>query len=197
MAEGIDHRAATKRNLKLLAVPSLFAVAYDPLALGFPLGLALGHVLTPDIDHPWKTIEELKMYSYNPWLGRLWYAFWWPYQKTHSHRGISHRPFVGTAERFFYLLWLPWLLTAGLGWQVHVFWLFLYIGWCWQDFTHLRLDRRKPHGKKKVTRRIPAHNRSRKYKNRRIYKMEPSNVFLRSHRMYAHLTGGNKGNARS
>lgn len=197
MANGRDHRAATKRNLKWLAFPSLVAVAFDPLAIGLPLGLIMGHILTPDIDHHWTTIEELRMYSYSRFFGRLWSIFWWPYQKLHSHRGYSHKRFIGTAGRFLYLLWLPVLLTADLGWQIWTFWMFLYIGWCWQDFTHLRLDSKKYASKhKKQTRRSSSYHRASRHKNRRQYSLEQSYVLLRSSRFDPNHTAIDSGATR-
>ncbi len=152
MASGRVHRAATKRNMKRMLVPSLVLIAVDPMAVSFLLGLVMGHILTPDIDHHWKTIEELRMYRYSRLWGWAWSLFWWPYQKLHAHRGWSHTPIVGTVGRFLYLLWFPLLLCLvylGLSGWVWVMWGYFLAAWILQDFVHLRLD----YHKKPTTRR--------------------------------------------
>lgn len=203
MASGVEHRAATKRNLKWLAVPSLVMIAYEPLAVGFPLGLVIGHILTPDIDHHWTTIEELRMKHYSRILGGVWSLYWWPYQRFHSHRGKSHTPFLGTLGRFLYLLWWPLVLTASWGMGVWLFWLFVFAGMCAQDLTHLRLDRRqygskKETGKKSRTReRYGRNGRHRRNKDYRSTTVEPCYVPIRSPCMHAYFSGGNKGSDES
>lgn len=167
MAEGRDHRAATKRNLKRMIVPSLILMAVDPLAVSFPLGLVMGHILTPDIDHHWKTIEELRMYRYSRLWGWAWSLFWWPYQKLHAHRGWSHTPIVGTVGRFLYLLWFPLLLCLvylGLSGWVWVMWGYFLVAWILQDFVHLRLDYgKKPAKRRKNIPRRRGNGSSRRY----------------------------------
>jgi len=141
MASGVTHARATKRNIIILGVPTVLvgtALYLDQTWawLGFSLGLVIGHLLTPDIDHHYYTHEEWRIRRWNKVLGLLWSAYWWPYEKLHSHRGISHTLFVGTIGRFLYLLWGPLLLSLDL-WP---FWLVVLAGWIVQDCTHLWLD---------------------------------------------------------
>lgn len=203
MADGKEHRAATKRNLKWLTVPSLAMIAYEPLAVGFPIGLVIGHILTPDIDHHWTTIEELKMRQYSRFVGRLWSIYWWPYQRMHPHRGRSHTPFLGTLGRFVYLLWWPLLLTASWGVEVWLFWLFVFAGMCVQDLTHLRLDGRQYGSKTESSKkgasgkRYGRNGRHRRNKDYRCTAVEPCYVPIRSPRMHAYFSGGNSSSQES
>lgn len=51
-------------------------------------------ILSPDIDLPQSRPSQR-------WL--ILSPLWWPYQKTHRHRGLSHWPLIGSAERLLYL----------------------------------------------------------------------------------------------
>lgn len=151
MAGGKRHAKSTKRNLKwMLPVGSIASLA-DPNCLGFLLGAIIGHVLTPDIDHHFYTYEEYRIYRYNRILGFLWWLYWLPYEKLVPHRGISHQPIVGTATRFFYLLWFP-LLYFDIP---TLFLFYVFIAWAIQDFTHLRLDRKRKKWKRPKELNLP------------------------------------------
>ncbi len=144
MANGVTHARATKRNIFFIGVPALvLGSSYYPSHgwLGLGLGLAIGHLLTPDIDHHYYTHEEWRIYRWSKLLGLAWSAYWWPYAKLHGHRGVSHTPFVGTVGRFLYLLWGPLVASAYLPNTIWLFWLAVLVGWLIQDFTHLWLDR--------------------------------------------------------
>jgi uncharacterized metal-binding protein len=147
MSNGKEHAYATKQNLRISVG---FTVGWSlaravggskPWEIGFAVGQILGHLVTPDIDHPYRTYEEQRIYRRSKLLGHCWVTYWWLYQVLHQHRGTSHWVVYGTAERFLYLLWLPIGLSwYFLGWEASLFWGWVFLGWVMQDITHLRLD---------------------------------------------------------
>lgn len=117
------------------------AVFVYPGAVGVAVGAWVAHFCTPDIDHHVVTHEERRMYRVHPLVGFLWQLYWTPYQRTHPHRGESHR-WTGTIERFVYLLWLPILLSLwALGADALPFWCMVLIGQTLVDMVHIALDR--------------------------------------------------------
>ena len=146
MANGKEHAKATKKTgWAISAVSAPMAVMLHPALIGFAVGAWLGHLITPDLDHHWKTHDEQRMRRWHPLLGWFWSAFWAPYQWTHRHRGSSHSWPLGTLVRFIYFLWAPLAATvftvpqAWLFWSA-IFWAAVFWGWSVADETHYRLD---------------------------------------------------------
>lgn len=61
----------------------------------------------PDLDHDHITLTEARLRQI-PFVGLplyvLFTAFWYPYARLSRHRGISHRPIIGTLLRLGYIL---------------------------------------------------------------------------------------------
>lgn len=84
-----------------------------PLAAGAITGALAGLILTPDIDLPGTTHEEIRIYKHLGFFGGgMWQLFWNHYARTHSHRGSSHAPFRGTAGRWWYAFKRLWPVLA-------------------------------------------------------------------------------------
>ena len=152
MSSGKVHAAA---NIAVLGATLYLVSPRLPvdLAAGATVGAILGTLITPDIDLIGITHEEYRMYRWFGWLGGgLWWLFWRRYAETHSHRGRSHAPLVGTLDRWGYAairllplialalyqlwpMWLAWLPAALCAFGFNVL----------QDITHLILDGWKYH----------------------------------------------------
>lgn len=79
-------------------------------------GAIMGFLLTPDLDLEGLTEEEKRLRKI-PIFGFLWQWFWYGYAMLFDHRGLSHKPVIGTATRLAYLLLLgvvATLLTLGV-----------------------------------------------------------------------------------
>lgn len=142
MADGITHAHYAQRTATALTFVGVAATVYHPVMLGIVAGGWLGRIVEPDLDHNWTTQSEHQVRRYNWLLGRMWSAYWTPYDWTHAHRGISHTWPLGTLGRFVYALWLPLALTF---WQFDAipclcWWLLVFCGMSIQDGVHLWLD---------------------------------------------------------
>lgn len=154
-----DGRTHAKANTIVLGVTVLcaFPALPFPLALGATVGAFAGLILTPDIDLCGViTHEERRMLRWFGPLGGMWVAFWYSYARTHSHRGSSHAPFVGTWGRWAYVGKRLWPLMAialyfyGGFVLAHLFvcfsvLFFTFVFNCAQDVVHLILDGWKFH----------------------------------------------------
>lgn len=116
-----------------------------PVLAGVTVGAWLGVIVTPDIDHHYITVEEQRIARWNKIAGLLWWLYWWPYERTHPHRGKSHSWPAGTVGRMVYLCW-P-LLVASMaiaegdaGVWLLLFWVLVFVGWSVQDCIHLAMD---------------------------------------------------------
>lgn len=144
MADGKTHAVESRKTANRVSWIGGLAALISPLSIGFVIGVWLGHIVSPDLDHHFTTYDEWRIRRYNRLAGLLWSIYWWPYQKTHSHRGRSHRWPIGTIERMIYLLWLPIGASLyqwpGQALPLFIFWLAVFTGWSIADDTHLRLD---------------------------------------------------------
>ena len=146
MADGRSHARAA--FLVLAAGGAGWALGQVPgPVLG---GLALGWMVTPDIDLPGTTYEEERVYRLRLGclpigllLGLAWEWYWFPYARIVPHRSPwSHLPGLGTAARLLYLA-LPYLVY---GWAFGFPWwdwgvvLQVWAGMAVQDTVHLVLD---------------------------------------------------------
>lgn len=118
----------------------------EPVAVGATIGWAV----SPDADVDHATVEELwwdQIPFVGRWIGTGWQMFWLFYARSHSHRGISHWPLLGTAGRAAYIaLWLLAIeLMAGacgsrtiIDWRG--IWAYLwpwgFAAWAIQDIGH-------------------------------------------------------------
>lgn len=75
------------------------------------LGSLSGVPLTPDLDQQGVSRSEWQIVKHTYGLGWLWVMYWYPYSLIFRHRGVSHRPVLGTLTR---LLWLTplWLMIG-------------------------------------------------------------------------------------
>lgn len=109
---------------KVHAVASLgLSIPVGALALEFygwrvglatALGCAAGVFLSPDLDMEQRTVSETLLYRLHPLVGFPFRAFWFPYAKLFTHRGVSHWPLVGTVTRLAYIaVWAAavWLVV--------------------------------------------------------------------------------------
>lgn len=162
MSNGKTHAATTKSQL--IAGTALAAIGWflAPIAVvrwavvGLAIGLAAGHLITPDLDQRKITFEERRMIRWFGPLGWLWRAYWQPYGILMAHRGWSHTVPQGTLTRMAYLLiplaalgavaaqmadlrldarLLPYILLASCTCTA---------GWMLQDLIHLWLDHQFP-----------------------------------------------------
>lgn len=138
MANGKKHAKATRQTMWILFIVSSGIILYyqQMYLIGLYVGAILGHLITPDIDHHWVTYEEQRIFRINRLLGWLWYCYWFPYQWAFRHRGLSHVLLIGTLSRFSYLLWYPVIAYP----EHYPFYVFVFITWFIQDYTHLILD---------------------------------------------------------
>lgn len=167
MPSGVTHFKFALGGIGCAAAISPLLYSVEPMiAFGFVGGAVLGSVMTPDIDHHKKTLEEQRFYSLGTTIGRFYEAFWAPYRILigRRHRGTTHIPVFGTITRFLYLLfgiksilYLSYgiavelgidqtealLLEASLSVSAFAFSLFgvsLLAGWVCQDLLHILLD---------------------------------------------------------
>lgn len=156
MSSGRTHAAANIAVLGLTVIAAPLTLPF-PLAVGAITGALLGTITTPDLDLSTRTHEEYRIRKHLGWfIGGLWELFWMHYARTHSHRGSSHAPFVGTWGRWQYVfkrIW--WLLAIALYFYggyvlAHLFvcfsvLFFTFVFHVIQDLTHLALDGWKFH----------------------------------------------------
>lgn len=148
MADGKTHAKSTKKiAIGTTVIGAALAVAYHPILIALPIGAWAGHLATPDLDHHWKTYDEMRILRWNRFIGHLWILYWFPYQKFSAHRGLSHNYPIGTAIRLIYLLWLPVLLSFQFPqsfWPaIILFWILLFCGWSLPDLDHYAKDNLK------------------------------------------------------
>lgn len=133
MANGKDH----------LIVNSLIGITYvtsfnnetnSSNFLYVCIGLFIGTLITPDYDL--EIIVTKEMIKKVPIIGKLWNAYWLPYAKNFTHRGISHDPIIGTLTRFLYGFW--WIFFFD-NIQTDILF-YILTGWYIQDFSHYIMD---------------------------------------------------------
>lgn len=142
MASGRTHAriAATGVACAIVASHYIAVSLGGDVAAGIVVGAVAGWLVTPDIDHHYRTHEERRIRRRLPVLGRLWQAYWAPYAVLLEHRGISHAPVIGTATRALYAFWWLWLLPAPVL-VAHVpLGVAAFGAWCVQDVAHLAAD---------------------------------------------------------
>lgn len=113
------------------------------------LGLALGVILSPDLDVNDGYIGLYVLRKLHlPWM--LWRGFWWPYSMLVPHRSpISHWPILGTAIRIVYL-GLPIAIIKLVFFHAMPLHLIqgevtdILIGLLWSDTMHFILDMYNP-----------------------------------------------------
>lgn len=130
------------------------------------IGGFLGLLITPDIDHHARTVEEVRFYQLGKVPGVVWEWLWYGYALFVPHRGLSHWPVIGTLSRMLYLAVLlrvaSWLLAGFTGDVCHFadcegvtvplgamalllsyqsLWAGVLLGWIMQDLGHLLFDR--------------------------------------------------------
>ena len=85
-----------------------------------------GTVLSPDLDHDWRTESEQILWRLSPALGLPFTVAWSAYAFAVPHRSFfSHFPIVGTLGRLLYvaaLLWLAQVHLRAVGLDVDAFW---------------------------------------------------------------------------
>lgn len=130
MPSGRTHRRINEAAI-LLGTPAAFAFTWhaagDPVqALVITAYAAAGMVFgtyfaDPDLDHDHITHTEASLRRI-PFVGLPLYvafvAFWYPYARLTSHRGVSHRPVVGTLLRLGYILLMFTAMNALARWAV-------------------------------------------------------------------------------
>lgn len=113
MSNGRTHAAVAGVALVATVIATPFVangVGID-IAAGLVIGAMAGFLATPDLDLECTTHEEIRVFRHcGRMIGRFYVWFWMSYARHHSHRGSSHRPFVGTAGRW----WHVWLHTLFL-----------------------------------------------------------------------------------
>ena len=170
MASGRTHaRVAVGLQVPLTIGGIMAGDMYDwGFGVGMIVGGLMGILITPDIDHHARTIEEDRFYDLGKWPGVAWEWAWTGYSLAIPHRGISHIPVIGTLTRVVYLAFMlrviTWILSgmagdvctltgecvgvapvvvgavAVIGMIGPTFWLGLLLGWMAQDFGHLLFD---------------------------------------------------------
>lgn len=127
----------------LLASPYLYSI--DPqLAAGALFGSMLGILISPDLDHERCTHDQQRVYKYLGFLpGRFYEWFWRAYERRYAHRGISHKPIIGTFTRWRYILirFLPLVILLA-PWWIDFFpaILIAFAFHALQDVVHLAFD---------------------------------------------------------
>jgi len=145
MADGAEHARASK-VLNTVFVPAsiIGALLIDPTLYGLGVGLVVGTLVTPDLDHhQLTTFDEKRIWSVWAPFGFVWQVYWYPYGLAHKHRGGSHTWPMGTLVRFIYFLWGPiflWFTWFVFDWSYVLFWLFIFIGQSMQDLLHYYKD---------------------------------------------------------
>lgn len=139
MASGKAHSRIAHGVTWVMALVSVTVagMGHSAEALFIFTGSLLGWLITPDIDIPHRTHEEMRLWKVSPVLGLFWQKYWYAYALLIPHRHwLSHLPGVGTVLRMAYALWwlplvvdVPWMI---LGWVA--------VGWTVQDVVHLAAD---------------------------------------------------------
>ena len=112
------------------------------------LGVLCGLIIDPDLDLTTPTGSNIRVMTANPFLGRLWNLFWYPYGRLIPHRHfLSHGPIIGTIGRVMYLLAVPAALAliSGYGAQftavfTGIFFVYWVVGLIISDVGHFLLD---------------------------------------------------------
>lgn len=113
---GKAHGIATKIATPAVGLAVGYATGDVGLAIAAALGTALGLIIDPDMDCN-STLAQMNasrwrmMQLWRP-VGYLWFALWYPYGVSFSHRGVSHTPIIGTATRLLYLAIFPSMLAV-------------------------------------------------------------------------------------
>lgn len=136
------------------ASPSALS-ATAAVAGGAVSGAVMGFLITPDIDHPWYTVEEQRIAKgCGPAALVLWSLFWLPFVAVRHRSKITHSWPLATALKQLWLtawaLVVVFVLNYALGVSVplreedlaYMFlaWLAMFLGWSVQDLVHLVLD---------------------------------------------------------
>ena len=90
-----------------VALSQIYPAHAATATAGYTLGWL---ILSPDLDLPQSRPSQR-------WL--IFSPLWWPYQKTHRHRGFSHWPLFGSAERLLYVAvfgYAAWAIARHFGW---------------------------------------------------------------------------------
>lgn len=177
MPSGKVHQRVNEAAL-VLGTPMAFALAWYAtrdvqmaceVAAYALAGMSFGtYFADPDLDHDHITRTEARIRRW-PVVGLPLYlafvAFWYPYAKQTRHRGLSHRPIIGTLLRLGYILLVftlvnaigRWIIFgAPKGWDDLLFALIAWIarhpaqagpwiaGECLADILHVLTDRLWP-----------------------------------------------------
>lgn len=164
MADGKTHAQAGKAVLIILSTTTgagLGLAWYTGqqsdamLALGLVgggvlFGAVMGYLVTPDIDHPWYTVEEQRIRRrFGEVALVLWHLFWLPFVAAKHRSRLTHSWPVGTLARMGWLF--LWAIVGAIALGVRdvsqevvagtiLFALGCFIGWSAQDLVHLALD---------------------------------------------------------
>jgi uncharacterized metal-binding protein len=112
MAAGHIHNIAT--SMASGAAVALAVVNHSTGLAALAAGIALGLLLSPDLDERHGSVSNSNFRQIVPLLARPWRAVWWVYARLipcHRH-WLSHAPLIGTLGRLLYLS--PWMLLLYL-----------------------------------------------------------------------------------
>lgn len=112
MASGKQH-ATVARTALIISIPlGAFAIAFFnslevfAAVCSFIFGMACGIYITPDLDVNSGNYSYYKIRNkYGHLAEWLWTIYWRKYAQRHAHRGVSHKPLIGTATRMMYMFW--------------------------------------------------------------------------------------------
>lgn len=145
MAKGPTHHLA---NVALTGISGFLLYKYGSeipvnYQVAWLVGNIFGNLITPDAD---QTVVDNPNRKRKVTFGE-WY--WCPYARKYSHRGSSHRPFVGTWTRWSFVLFtrlgiiLPIFLFYYFNFSVLEYYpeiVVAFLGNVFIDFGHLALD---------------------------------------------------------
>lgn len=163
--------------------------------IGLVAGLSAGWLMTPDLDLPGRTHEELRLLRHLPVFGRLWVTFWGGYGQFFRHRGLSHWPVLGTLTRAFWLVRhlvffvligavLNWTGLADVSIIPHVdvgrmlasqLFVSFLVAWMFQDIVHEFTDilvsgrKRRKRARSKTTVRVSTRKRRRRIQHGLVF----------------------------
>lgn len=139
-----------------VASPWLAAEYGADAAVGAVAGALMGYLVTPDLDHHFRTHEEQRIKRI-PIVGQYWLDLAAGYASRYRHRGVSHVLILGTVTRIWYAgrrLFADALFAAAVVYAMIGTWVTLppvhlsavalimtFVFWCVQDALHILTDR--------------------------------------------------------
>lgn len=150
MPSGEVHYQYYKRGL-LAEIPISIVLCFVEVQLGIGnlIGYFCGRWVDPDWDILGANNAEGRLINELPIIGHFLFGISSTYGsifRRHHRSFITHFPLVSTFIRWWFVMFIPFIITERLGWKfftgVEMFWIGTWLGLSQADAIHWWLDRR-------------------------------------------------------